>query len=697
MRKTTHLKGLFLGLMLSLTMACEEEEPEIPNNPPTVANAIIDLNLQAGFGEKEITIGSVFTDEDGDELSYTVSSSNPEVVVAQVGSDRLVISEVATGQSTITLTADDGNQGLASDSFLVTVAEVEVNNAPMVKTALEDLELEVGFQTHTLSLSEVFEDVDGDELTLAVSSSNEQVATASLDGTDLNLFEQGEGSTTIEIIAKDPKGESASDSFVLTLVDSSPVVANAPEDLSLTEGFQMQQVDLTDVFSDPTGEGLSYELSSSDEQVATVSILEGAWFIIEQGTGTTDISVVAYNNQQKSASTSFTLTIETQQYTVEEITLNFGNTSGNSLYITYWNVPQDIDGLAIVISDQQSFTALTDGEEPSSSITYLGDGQQVVYLGNQSAEFEILLLQAQTTYYFQVYTYTGDYVWSDAAHTVQNNTTESCGTTSTSISEVCFDYSTPDVRTISSNQYPSHAVGNFPNADPTAIEVTRSFDMNPAQANAVTYVYDETGPPTPSNQNFYQFGMAINGVEFHPMGLKPWTNPNTQEENWEWQAQVSEEGQTHLDAYGAHVTSQGNYHYHGDIVGLANTEDGSKHSQLYGFAGDGFPIYYKYGYVSADDPSSGIKELTSSYQLKSGTRTGTGTAGADYPDGSYDGTYIQDFEYVQGLGDLDECNGRTGVTPEFPNGTYYYVITTDFPVTPNCFVGTPDADWIIGK
>lgn len=70
-------------------------------------------------------------------------------------------------------------------------------------------------------------------------------------------------------------------------------------------------------------------------------------------------------------------------------------------------------------------------------------------------------------------------------------------------------------------------------------------------------------------------------------------------------------------------------------------------------------------------------------------------AGEDYPDGNFDGTYIQDYEYVDGLGDLDECNGRFGATPEFPNGTYYYVITDGFPRGPNCFVG--NHDFIIGN
>ena len=31
------------------------------------------------------------------------------------------------------------------------------------------------------------------------------------------------------------------------------------------------------------------------------------------------------------------------------------------------------------------------------------------------------------------------------------------------------------------------------------------------------------------------------------------------------------------------------------------------------------------------------------------------------------GAFTQDFEYEEGHGDLDECNGKIGVTPEFLN------------------------------
>ena len=41
------------------------------------------------------------------------------------------------------------------------------------------------------------------------------------------------------------------------------------------------------------------------------------------------------------------------------------------------------------------------------------------------------------------------------------------------------------------------------------------------------------------------------------------------------------------------------------------------------------------------------------------------------------GALMEDWEYVEGVGDLDYHNGRFCVTPEYPNGTYAYFLSVD--------------------
>jgi YHYH protein len=51
------------------------------------------------------------------------------------------------------------------------------------------------------------------------------------------------------------------------------------------------------------------------------------------------------------------------------------------------------------------------------------------------------------------------------------------------------------------------------------------------------------------------------------------------------------------------------------------------------------------------------------------------------------GTFKEGREYVAGLGDLDESNGRTRVTPQFPGRIYYCFATNSYPFLQRCVKG----------
>lgn len=217
-------------------------------------------------------------------------------------------------------------------------------------------------------------------------------------------------------------------------------------------------------------------------------------------------------------------------------------------------------------------------------------------------------------------------------------------------------------RIIRANGIPNHETGPFPGPGcPNAISAQNyqfRVPLHP-QTNATFTTLKQQA-----------IGVALNGVPFDPGTAEYWKNDRSS--GWHIEA-IGGGKNLGLDQNQAHVQPSGAYHYHGIPRGLlANL--GKKRPTLIGYAADGFPIY-------AQTP-----ENRSSYRLKSGTRP-TGAAG---PGGSYDGTYTADYDYVKGLGDLDEANGRTGATPEYPQGTYYYVATAEFPFYPRMLKGTPD-------
>lgn len=275
--------------------------------------------------------------------------------------------------------------------------------------------------------------------------------------------------------------------------------------------------------------------------------------------------------------------------------------------------------------------------------------------------------------------------------TIWNNTTTNA---------VCMEVQGA-VRYWYSNSIPDHATGTFPNpGNPNTISAQQSeFTMcaYPLEAGQFTDL-EIDGFSTMGGCPTFEFGLALNGLEWDVVAAEWFENPNTGAINYDWNENpLSPLINLGTDMNDAHVQPTGKYHYHGDptiyIAGLGVSA--SAHSPIIGYAADGFPMYYRYVYSDAQDANSAIIEASSCYQLKAGNRPGNGTTA---PDGAYDGTYVQDFEYNGTLGGcvLDQCNGRFGVTPDFPNGTYYYVMTAEFPVVPRCFAGTPDMSFSFG-
>ena len=174
-----------------------------------------------------------------------------------------------------------------------------------------------------------------------------------------------------------------------------------------------------------------------------------------------------------------------------------------------------------------------------------------------------------------------------------------------------------------------------------------------------------------------QTGVLVDGVVvFNALDAQSYLNEGV----WHQNAVIVEAPS--FDSCLGHPAPGGVYHNHQNPKCLYKS-DPSSHSPLLGFAFDGFPIYGPYGYVNTNG-TGGIKRIVSSYRLRSLTERTTLPDGTQLTPSQYGppvsstyplGYYVEDYEYVKGLGDLDEHNGRFAVTPEFPNGTYAYYVT----------------------
>ena len=250
---------------------------------------------------------------------------------------------------------------------------------------------------------------------------------------------------------------------------------------------------------------------------------------------------------------------------------------------------------------------------------------------------------------------------------------------------------TGDIRILSANGIPDHTVGTFPNANnPHAISeqaVSAEFTLAPRKTSNAT----EFGGPN-------VVGYILNGVKVDAgtAGTCNDSGSNCSLAGGTGSWSIEALGQSHFDfgddSNHAHVQPGGAYHYHGVPEGFVEKRGGSASKMtIIGWAADGFPIYSRYGYSIAGQSNSNIRKMLPSYRLIDSV------SDERPPTSVYSlGTFSQDWVYEEGLGDLDECNGRWGVTPEFPQGIYHYYATDEYPYFQRCVRGEVNSNLSTG-
>lgn len=264
---------------------------------------------------------------------------------------------------------------------------------------------------------------------------------------------------------------------------------------------------------------------------------------------------------------------------------------------------------------------------------------------------------------------------------------------------VYYEFTEGDIRSIYTNNFPNHNYCYNPNLVPAPKTYLFNLDKTPELASQTTPLTRANGRPA------RYYGVAKNGVLMVPVPATPFIfeNPNTGQYNWDWVFEPTNnqgEGRefVSLDCSSAHTGPQG-YHYHGNMFeymetilpGITTSNEPLDKPIHIGWASDGFPILYRFG----PDENGVLKELLPSFQLKQGLRPGDGI---EAPCGAYNGKYINDYEFIDGKGDLDECNGvARDIEIETADGkqtfNYFYTVSSTFPQIPRCIVGTPSLDF----
>lgn len=305
------ITGFSLGLVTVTVNATDDYQGTVREtfqvtvenrNPQTIAE-IEDQTTHRGLAMM-LDLTTVFSDPDGDALTYSIDVRDNAIVRAEIDGTNLIFTGVGVGETTISVSAVDPTGTPATSSFVVTIE----NRAPEVVKEIDD---QATYRTGTIAidLAEIFNDPDDDVLEYKASVGSRVVASTSITGSMLTITGLAVNSTNIEVTASDAYGGSANTTFAVTIENRAPVLANQPANVTLNR-TEAPMIDLADTFSDADGDALSISAVSSLASVATVNV-NGKMLSIQPLTvGTTQISLTATDIYNATAEASFEVTVE---------------------------------------------------------------------------------------------------------------------------------------------------------------------------------------------------------------------------------------------------------------------------------------------------------------------------------------------------------------------------------------------------
>ncbi len=210
---------------------------------------------------------------------------------------------------------------------------------PVPVGSIPGLTVEAG-STESVDLAGYFSDADGDVLLYAAVSSDPGIATAAISSAAVQVTGVAGGSATVTVTAMDPGGLSAEQELTVIVPNRAPeAVGEMPDVETFIE--ESVEIALTDYFSDPDGDELSYSASSSDTDVATVAVSGYTLAVTGVAAGSAQIAVTA-SDDSLSATQGFTATVRLADRDV--LAILYDETGGRSwTRSTNWLTDRPLD------------------------------------------------------------------------------------------------------------------------------------------------------------------------------------------------------------------------------------------------------------------------------------------------------------------------------------------------------------------
>ena len=335
-----------------------------PYAEPAAIGTILNYTLKVGgtgVGYSGVfvlsDVSSYFVHPENDTMTYSATLSDTSIGTVAWSGSTLSITAVAEGSTTVSLTATDSRDATATHTFTLTVLP---NSAPTTVDTIPAQTVSIGGSAGTVDLSSYFSDPDGNPLTYSATASDTSKATVSVSGATLSITPVATGSATITVTATDNSNATATQTFSVTVIaNRAPVRTSTIPTQTVSLTASAVTVDLGSYFSDPDGNPLTYDATSSSTSKATVSVSGATLTITGVATGWTTITVNATDPSNAGIQHTFYVSVVSNRSpisvgTIPSQTVRVGATAATVDLSSYFSDP---DGNPLTYSATSSNTS----------------------------------------------------------------------------------------------------------------------------------------------------------------------------------------------------------------------------------------------------------------------------------------------------------------------------------------------------
>lgn len=281
-----------------------------PLNRAPMGEAPSKIDVYLGDDIPVVKLNELYTDPDGDALTYSAASSNSDGVTVEENAGELKLTALQLGTYTISYSVNDGKGGVTSGTFDINVDPIP--NLNPVGQSPSSINVYLGFlpdRIPSVNLNDYYSDPDGDPLTFSASSSDPDGLIVEEVSGVLNLTALKFGEYTLHFLVDDGRGGFILTAFQISVnpkPNASPVLTSNLPAQTLFLGREDIVIDLSQYFSDPDGDVLEFQtpIDFNNFLIAEMNILENKLIIHPKRVGQFQANIIAKDVYGKDATAS---------------------------------------------------------------------------------------------------------------------------------------------------------------------------------------------------------------------------------------------------------------------------------------------------------------------------------------------------------------------------------------------------------